>query len=106
MEISLFVACDQTIRALNRKYRGMDKATDVLSFAFNEQAGRYMFLGEIIISVDTAERQAGELGHSLEEEIKRVLVHGFVHLLGYDHEAGDEEEKAFREKEEKLLSSL
>ena len=106
VEVSLYLTCDETIRVLNREYRGKDKATDVLSFPFDEQVGDYKLLGEIVISVDTAERQAREMGHSLEEEIKRLLVHGFVHLLGYDHEAGEEEEIAFKEKEEKLLSSL
>lgn len=106
VEVSLYFTDDQVIRKLNRSYRGKDKATDVLSFIFDEPAGSYRLLGEVVISVDTAQRQAQELGHSLEEEIKRLIVHGFVHLLGYDHELGGEEERRFKELEEKLLSSL
>ncbi|MCS7196238.1 MAG: rRNA maturation RNase YbeY [Aquificaceae bacterium] len=106
VELNLYLTDDPTTRKLNREYRGKDKATDVLSFPFGEQAGDYRLLGEIVLSLDTAERQARELGHGLEEEIKRLVVHGFVHLLGYDHERGEEEERVFREKEERLLSYL
>ncbi|MDW8033218.1 MAG: rRNA maturation RNase YbeY [Aquificaceae bacterium] len=106
VELNLYLTDDPTTRKLNREYRGKDKATDVLSFPFGEQAGDYRLLGEIVLSLDTAERQARELGHGLEEEIKRLVVHGFVHLLGYDHEQGEEEERVFREKEERLLSYL
>ncbi|MCX8076963.1 MAG: rRNA maturation RNase YbeY [Aquificaceae bacterium] len=106
VELNLYLTDDPTTRKLNREYRGKDKATDVLSFPFGEQAGGYRLLGEIVLSLDTAERQARELGHGLEEEIKRLVVHGFVHLLGYDHERGEEEERVFREKEERLLSYL
>lgn len=106
VELNLYLTDDPTTRKLNREYRGKDKATDVLSFPFGEQAGGYRLLGEIVLSLDTAERQARELGHGLEEEIKRLVVHGFVHLMGYDHERGEEEERVFREKEERLLSYL
>lgn len=106
IEVSLYLTDDRVIRELNKAYRGKDKATDVLSFIFDEPAGPYRLLGEIVISVDTARRQAEEIGHSLEEEIKRLVVHGFVHLLGYDHELGGEEEKKFKELEDKLLNSL
>ncbi|MDW8067090.1 MAG: rRNA maturation RNase YbeY, partial [Aquificaceae bacterium] len=84
VELSIYITDDDTIRELNRNYRGMDKATDVLSFILNEKVGEYRLLGEIVISADTANRQAQESGYSLEEEVKRLLVHGFVHLLGYD----------------------
>jgi len=106
IEVSLYFTDDDTIRELNKTYRGKDKATDVLSFIFDEPAGPYRLLGEIVISVDTARRQAEEIGHSFEEEIKRLVVHGFVHLLGYDHELGGEEERKFKELEDKLLNSL
>ncbi|MEJ5339827.1 MAG: rRNA maturation RNase YbeY [Aquificaceae bacterium] len=105
-EISVYLTGDQTIRLLNRDFRGRDKPTDVLSFIYDEPVGRYRLLGEIVISLDTAQKQAEELGHSLEEEIKRLLVHGFVHLLGYDHELGEEEERKFTEMEEKLRALL
>ncbi len=106
VEVSIYLTDDETIRLLNKNFRGKDKATDVLSFTYNEQVGGYKLLGEIAISIDTAKRQAKELGHSLEEEIKRLLVHGFVHLLGYDHELGEEEEKQFMELEKRLIESL
>ena len=106
IEVSLYFTDDDTIRELNKTYRGKNKATDVLSFIFDEPAGHYRLLGEIVISVDTARKQAKEIGHSLEEEIKRLVVHGFVHLLGYDHELGGEEERKFKELEDKLLNSL
>ncbi len=105
-EVSVYLTDDETIRALNRDFRGKDKPTDVLSFPYNEPVGKHRLLGEIVISVDTASRQARALGHSLEEEIKRLLVHGFVHLLGYDHELGGEEEKRFWEMEKTLTASL
>ncbi len=106
IEVSIYLTDDETIRLLNKSFRGKDKATDVLSFIYKEQVGGYKLLGEIVISIDTAKRQAKELGHSLEEEIKRLLVHGFVHLLGYDHELGEEEEKQFIELEKRLIESL
>ncbi len=106
VEVSIYLTDDETIRLLNKSFRGKDKATDVLSFIYKEQVGGYKLLGEIVISIDTAKRQAKELGHSLEEEIKRLLVHGFVHLLGYDHELGEEEEKQFIELEKRLIESL
>ncbi len=106
VEVSIYLTDDETIRLLNKSFRGKDKATDVLSFIYKEQVGGYKLLGEIVISIDTAKRQAKELGHSLEEEIKRLLVHGFVHLLGYDHELGEEEEKHFIELEKRLIESL
>lgn len=105
-EVSVYITTDEVIRELNRTYRGKDKPTDVLSFPFGERVGKYTLLGEIVISVQTAKRQAQELNHSLEEEIKRLLVHGFVHLLGYDHELGPEEERKFKEVEERLLSLI
>lgn len=106
VEISIYLTDDQVIRDLNRSYRGKDKATDVLSFTLDEPVGEYHLLGEIVISIDTAERQAKDLGYSLEEEIKRLLVHGFVHLLGYDHELGEKEEKVFKQLEHRLINSL
>ena len=106
IEISVYITDDQEIRELNKTYRGKDKSTDVLSFPLDETFDGYRILGDIVISQDTAERQAKELGHSLKNEVKRLLIHGLVHLLGYDHEKGGEEERKFRELEEKILSKL
>ena len=106
IEISVYITDDQEIRELNKTYRGKDKSTDVLSFPLDETFDGYRILGDIVISQDTAERQAKELGHSLKNEVKRLLIHGLVHLLGYDHEKGGEEERKFKELEEKILSKL
>ena len=106
VEISVYITNDEEIRKLNKTYRGKDKATDVLSFPLDENFEGYRLLGDIVISQDTAERQARELDHSLKEEVKRLLIHGLVHLLGYDHEKGEEEEKKFKELEERILSKL
>ena len=107
MGVSLLLTDDRTIHTLNRDYRGVDAATDVLSFAFREwnedeippapprTSGRrgaamlYM-LGEIIISTERALAQAGEYGHSIERELAFLTVHGMLHLLGLDHEAEDD----------------
>ncbi len=87
-EVSLRYVDDTTIRELNKDYRGIDDATDVLSFCMREgdKIGVSTLLGDIVISLDTAKRQAYSFGHRLEEEVYELLFHGFVHLLGYDHE--------------------
>jgi len=106
VELSILITSDEEIRELNRIYRNKDKATDVLSFPMWEEVGGWKLLGDVVISVDTARAQAKELGTSLEEEVKRLLIHGIVHLLGYDHELSKEEEKRFFELENLLLKSL
>lgn len=106
VELSIALVSDAQIKRLNKLYRNKDKPTDVLSFPIGEKLEDWLILGDIVISVDTAKRQAQELGHSLEEELKRLLVHGLVHLLGYDHELGGEEEKKFFELEEFVLREL
>lgn len=80
---------DKTIRQLNRQFRGIDKATDVLSFPAgdNEEAN----LGDIAISVDTASAQAKENGLKFDEEVAQLILHGLLHLCGYDHETDDGE---------------
>ena len=79
-------ASDRELRRVNRDYRGKDKPTDVLSFPGEEnEEGHH--LGDILISVPTARRQAAERGHAPEREIRTLLLHGLLHCLGYDHEA-------------------
>ncbi|MFH1542656.1 MAG: rRNA maturation RNase YbeY [bacterium] len=80
-EINLLFVDDKEIHRLNKQYRDKDKPTDVLSFEMNEDG----VIGDIAISKETAERQAKEYGATLDEEIKRLVVHGTLHLLGYDH---------------------
>jgi probable rRNA maturation factor len=84
---------DVTIRSLNHKYRGKDSATDVLSFPLIDQqsddslAGESERLGDVVISTDTALTQAREAGHSIQREMSELVIHGVLHLCGYDHEA-------------------
>lgn len=111
-EVSVVLADDEYIRELNRQFRGKDCPTDVLSFALNEgdepeiQGGpEETLLGDIVISLETAIRQAEDFGHSLERELAYLTVHGILHLMGYDHE--EEDAKAdMRRQEEEILAQL
>lgn len=97
------------MRSLNRRYRGIDRATDVLSFSQREgqfASIRPDLLGDIVISVPAAVRQAKEQNHSLSREIERLLVHGLLHLLGYDHERGPAEARRMRRKEGLLCRKI
>ena len=76
---------DRRIRELNRDFRGKDRATDVLSFPSGDAVGAD-YLGDIVISTDAAARQAKEAGHSLDRELNELVIHGVLHLCGYDHE--------------------
>ncbi len=97
------------MRSLNRRYRGKDKTTDVLSFSLREGAFPAVqpdLLGDIVISVPLAARQAARAGHSLGRELDVLLVHGLAHLLGYDHEKGPVEERRMKRLERRLLERL
>ena len=86
-EISVLLTTDKEIRRLNREFRHLDKATDVLSFPAAEPVrGQPRMAGDLAISVETAARQAQEAGHPLATEIQVLLLHGLLHLAGYDHE--------------------
>lgn len=93
--VSVLLTTDAAIRRLNRTFRGKNKATDVLSFPAAEQS-RGEVAGDLAISVDTALKQARDHGHSLATEIKVLMLHGLLHLAGYDHES-DEGRMARRE---------
>ena len=106
----------EEIRKINKKYRKIDRATDVLSFPRFEKAELdekiknkdFLYedvLGDVIISIDKVKEQAEEYGHSFERELSYMLVHGFYHLMGYDH-IGEEDKKIMRPKEEKILNEL
>ncbi|MGA1791813.1 MAG: rRNA maturation RNase YbeY [bacterium] len=87
-EISITFASDQFVRKLNKQYRGIDQPTDVLAFSMQEGEWTEIqpqILGDVVISVDTASRQAREMGHDLNRELTILLVHGILHLAGYDH---------------------
>lgn len=101
-QVSVLLTTDAEIRRLNRRYRGMNKATDVLSFpAAESPAGAEMVAGDLAISVPTARRQAAEQGHSISIEIKVLILHGLLHLAGYDHE--DEADGGKMARRERLL---
>ena len=106
-ELSLVLVSDRVMHDLNRGWRGKDRPTDVLAFAQREGgAAPAGLLGDVVISVDTARRQAAELGHSLAAEGERLLVHGLLHLLGYDHERSTPEARRMQRKERALLRAL
>jgi len=97
------------MKTLNRRYRGKDRTTDVLSFSLREGVFPSIqpdMLGDIVISVPVAVRQAKREGHTINREIDRLLVHGLVHLLGYDHERGPREARRMFRKEQDLLKEL
>jgi probable rRNA maturation factor len=96
---------DPEIQILNRQYRGKDKPTDVLSFPLADALQPFL-LGDVVISVETAARQAQRRGHSLREELQILLVHGILHLLGYDHEISRSEAIRMRRKEEEVRAVL
>jgi len=109
-ELGVVISDDATVRDLNRRYLGVDQPTDVLSFGLGSEAftlppGEAASLGEVIISYPTAVRQAEEQGHSVEAEVAHLLVHGILHLLGYDH-LGAKDARMMRRREEEILAGL
>ena len=114
--ISIILTTPQNIRKYNNEYRNIDKETDVLSFPMfeadeikevvkNENAEIEDVLGDIIISIEKVKEQAVEYGHSFERELAYMLVHGFYHLMGYDH-IEEQDKIKMREKEEGMLGIL
>jgi len=110
-QVGIVVADDDTLRELNRTYAQEDAPTDVLSFPLQEGEGFPQVphlprpLGEVIISFPTAQRQAQEGGRTLHQEVAHLLVHGILHLLGYDH-SQPQEERIMRAREEEILARL
>jgi probable rRNA maturation factor len=96
---------DPTIHALNRQYRGKDKPTDVLSFPLADEIQPFL-LGDVAISLDTAARQAQRRGHPLQEELQLLLIHGILHLLGYDHEVSRSEAIRMHRKEREVMKAV
>ncbi len=118
-EVTLSLITDEEMRQLNQTYRGIDKTTDVLSFAMRETVGDELeiffneddeengsildeLLGDVVISVPRAVQQSKEYGHSLEREIGFLFIHGFLHLIGYDHQ-DETSEKVMIAKQEQIL---
>ena len=109
-EISILFIGDKGIRDLNQRFRGVDRSTDVLSFPqlfeeLSETSGT-LILGDVAISLETALRQTKKHGLSLEEELTLLLIHGILHLLGYDHEISDHEEERMRKKTRELFTII
>ncbi len=113
VELSLLFTDDGVIQSLNRQYRGIDEVTDVLSFPqFDPTRNDFVLptvgarlLGDVVISMPQASRQAAEFGHSVAREIGYLTIHGTLHLLGYDHETTVDREQ-MREREEAALVDL
>ena len=113
-ELSVSFITNAEIQEINRDYRGKDTPTDVISFAMEELGegemdikieGAPRLLGDILISVERAKEQASDYGHSEERELGFLAIHGFLHLLGYDH-LEEEEEKEMTKKQEEILQSF
>lgn len=105
-ECSVFFCADDHILKLNKQYRNKNTTTDVLSFAQHEGEifpGQNLLLGDIVISTETAERQAQEFGIDYEEELARLSIHGLLHLLGFDHERGPEDEFIMFQLQDQLM---
>ena len=122
-ELSLLFASARHVRKLNLEYRGIDSTTDVLSFALHEFSGRpalyrrsakdaralpgmTLALGDVVINPERAAAQATELGHSIGDELMRLVVHGLLHLLGYVHEGDTNERQRMRRAELRLFKAL
>ncbi len=110
-ELSVEMVGDQRICRLNGRYRKRDAPTDVLAFASREAEGPPSplvapLLGDVVISVHRARRQGSAHGHSIDREVVLLLIHGILHLCGYDHERGEREARRMRRKEREVLRSL
>ncbi len=106
LEFSVIIVDNKRIHEINKEYRGIDRPTDVISFALEDneeiEFDHYRVLGDIYISIDKVREQASEYGHSEKRELAFLTVHGFLHLLGYDHMKKEEEEIMFAKQEEIL----
>jgi rRNA maturation RNase YbeY len=111
-ELGILFVGDRRMRGLNRRYRGKDRTTDVLAFAMRESptphspAPTPVLLGDVVIAVPTATRQAKQGHRSLDEELTVLLVHGILHLCGYDHEGNEKEARRMHRHERRILRSL
>lgn len=116
MIITITLTTPENIKKINKEYRNIDRATDVLSFPMfekeeltkkikNQEFMHEDVLGDIIISIEKVEEQAKEYGHSFERELSYMVVHGFYHLMGYDHMT-EEEKTEMRKKEDVILNAL
>ena len=114
-EVSVTFTDNEGIHELNKKFRGVDRPTDVLSFPLFDYEGEseeppvdelFGMLGDIVLSLEQAKRQADEYGHSFEREAAFLTVHSMLHLLGYDHETGEEDEAEMRQKQTAIMEFM
>lgn len=114
-EVSVTFTDNEGIHALNKKFRGIDRPTDVLSFPLFDYAGESEeppvdellgMLGDIVISLEQAEKQAREYGHPFAREVAFLTVHSMLHLLGYDHETGEDDEADMRRRQSEIMDIL
>ena len=113
-EISVTFTDNEGIRKLNREFRGLDKPTDVLSFPLTDYEAVNVpcadeicgSLGDVVLSLERAKEQADEYGHSFDREIAFLVVHSMLHLLGYDHETGEEDELDMRQRQSEILKNM
>ena len=104
-DLSVFFCNNDIIKKLNKQYRNLDESTDVLSFIMGEMAGERFLPGDIVISLEKLLENAGDFGVSPEEELRRLLVHGILHLSGMDHATNNEKEPMLVF-QEKLLAEI
>ena len=114
-EVSVTFTDNEGIHKLNRQYRGVDRPTDVLSFPLFDYEGESEeppvdelmgMLGDIVLSLEQAKKQAEEYGHSFEREVAFLCVHSMLHLLGYDHETGEEDELDMRRRQGEIMMRM
>lgn len=105
-EVSVKFTSDEEVRALNSAWRGKDKATNVLSFPMAEEPEGAPMLGDIVLAQGVCAREAAEKGVPIETHATHLVVHGTLHLLGYDHETGDADAEEMEEIERQALASL
>lgn len=113
-EVSLTFTDDEGIRAINAQFRNIDKPTDVLSFPLTDYEGvdfpvadePETSLGDIVISLERAQQQAREFGHSFEREVAFLTVHSMLHLLGYDHVESEEDDAEMRRRQREILEAM
>ena len=106
-EVSILFTDDEAITRLNGAYRGKPKPTNVLSFAANEGNGPAMpLLGDIVLALETITREAMEQGKRFDDHLSHLLIHGFLHLLGHDHETGEADAQAMEALETRILAGI
>ena len=115
VEVSITFTDNDDIHELNKRFRGVDRPTDVLSFPLFDYEGESEeppvdelmgMLGDVVLSLEQAEKQAQEYGHSFEREVAFLTVHSMLHLLGYDHETGEEDEADMRARQRDIMEKL